>query len=66
MASAAELETKMREIDEQIRKCQKELNELEPSDMDKNSPKQGELSRLIQKRQQIQERWEKVLTEHGR
>ncbi len=56
------LETEMREIAEQIRNRQNELAELEPSDMGKNNPIHDELSRLIEKRQQLKERWEKALT----
>ena len=65
MGDASELETKMREIDEKIRKCQKELdelNKLEPSDMGKTSPKQHEISQLMEKRDQLQKCWEKTLT----
>ncbi len=56
------LETEMREIAEQIRNRQNELAELEPSDMGKNNPIHDELSRLIEKRKQLKERWEKALT----
>ncbi len=56
------LETEMREIAEQIRNRQNELAELEPSDMGKNNPIHDELSRLIEKRKQLKERWEKELT----
>ena len=55
------LETEMREIDEQMRKCQKELDELERSDVGKTSPKQREISRLMEKRDLWQKRWEKAI-----
>ncbi len=54
------LETEMREIAEQIKKRQKELGELERSDMDKNSPLQDKISRLIEKHKLLRDRWEKA------
>ncbi len=55
------LEKEMRENAEQIWKCQQKLDE-QPSNMGENNPLQDELSRLIEKRKQLKERWEKALT----
>ncbi len=56
------LETEMREIAERKEKIQRQLGELKPSDMDKNSPLQDELSWLMEKHKQLKDRWEKALT----
>ena len=54
------LETEMIEIAEQIRNRQLKLEE-QHSDMGENNQLQDELTALIEKRSQLEERWKKAL-----